>query len=76
MSFNSNNAAIIANSYSPGTRDLTYGTMAALLRGIWEITALFGSCELDMEVYSGRQDDAHYRGHIALSLMAGSGDSE
>ncbi|CAD6579789.1 MAG: hypothetical protein ASARMPRED_009254 [Alectoria sarmentosa] len=76
MGFNSNNAAIFANSYSPGTRDLTYGTMATLLRGIWEITALFGSHELDMEVYSGRQDEAHYWGHIALSSTAGSDDSE
>lgn len=67
----SDNAVITARSHFPGTQDLTYGIMARLLRGIWEITALFSACELDMEVYIGRQDEPHYRGHLALFLMAG-----
>ena len=76
MVFSWDNAVIAARSHLPGTLDLTYGTMATLLRGIWEITTLHGSCELDMEVYIGGQDPAHYRGHLALYSMEGSRKTE
>lgn len=68
----SENAAILARSHLPGTQDLTYGIMARVLRGIWEISALFGPCELDMEVYVGGQDVTQHRGHLALFLIAAS----
>lgn len=70
--FSSNSAAVAARSAFPGTKDLTYGTMAALLRGIWEIATLFGPFELDMDIYIGSQDHTHYHGHLALYLTDGS----
>lgn len=63
------NAAISVHSHLPGTQDLTYRTNAVLLRGLWEVSRLFGPAELDMEVYIGSQDEAHYRGHLALFLV-------
>ena len=42
-----------------------------LLTGIWGLTALCGSFELEMEVYFGSQDAAHYRGHLAVSFIGG-----
>lgn len=75
LAFSSNHAAVFVKSHLPGTQSLTYGTTGDLLRGVWEITALFGSCELDMEVYIGRQDAAHYRGHLALYLIGSSGET-
>ena len=72
MVLSSVNAAIEAKSYRHGTQDLTCGIMSRLLRGIWEMAALFGPCELDMEVYIGGQDVTHYRGHLALYLLAAS----
>lgn len=68
MGFNFNNVAVFVKSHIPGTVDLTYGRVAALLRGIWEIAALYRSCELDMEIYVGRQDETHYWGHLAVYL--------
>ena len=72
MVLSSVNAAIAAKSYRHGTQGLTCGIMARLLRGIWELARLFGPCELDMEVYVGKQDATHYRGHLALYLTAAS----
>ena len=71
LTFIDNGAAIFAKSYLPSRVDLTYGTMAVLLTGIWGITALYGSFEFDMEVYFGSQDEAHYRGHLAVSFTGG-----
>ena len=73
MVFSWNNAVVAARSYLPGTRDLTYGTMAALLRGIWETTTLHSSCELEMEVHIRGRDHTHYR---ALFLTEGSSKIE
>ena len=64
--------AVFVKSHLPGTQELTYGILARLLRGMWEITTLFGSCELDMEVYVGGQGEAHYRGHLALYVTGNS----
>lgn len=75
LGFNSNDVAVFMRSHLPGTQDLTYGILAGLLRGTWEIAALFGPCELDMEVYIGGQDEAHYRGHLALSRIGNSGET-
>ena len=72
MVLGSDNAAIKAESHLPGTQDLTYGIMARVLRGIWEIATLYGPCELDMEVYVGGQEVTQYRGHLALFLIAAS----
>lgn len=70
MHFWRHNLAVSVKSYLPGTLELTYGTTATLLRGIWEIPMLYGgACELDMGVFLGKQDAAHYRGHLALSLI-------
>ena len=55
------NLAISVKSNVPGGLEITYGTTATLLRGIWEITMLYGACELDMEVVWGKQDEAHHR---------------
>lgn len=70
--FSSDNAAVVVRSQIPGTGVLTHGIVASLLRGIWEIAALFRPCELDMEVYIGSQDARHYRGHLALYFIADS----
>lgn len=74
MTLSSNTVGISAQSHLPGMAGLTCGTMASLLRGIWEITALFGSCELDMEVYISSQDPAHYRGHLSVYLTQGASE--
>ena len=58
--------AIYATSHLPGTVELTYGVTATLLRGMWEIVALYGANGLDMDVYIGRYDPAHYRGQLTL----------
>ena len=57
-------------SHLPGALDLTLGTTAAVLRGIWEIVATYGSRELEIDVYVGRQDAAHYQGSCALYTTA------
>lgn len=75
MVFSSNGATVAVQSHRPGARGLTHGTMAALLRGVWEMAALFGACELDVAVYVGRQDGAHYQGHLAVYLTVGSGET-
>ena len=72
MFLNSDNAAIAATSHLPGTQDLTYGIMAKVLRGLWEITALFRPCELDMDVYIGGHDETYHRGHLSLYWIAAS----
>ena len=66
---------VCAKSHLPGTLDLTYGITATLLRGIWEIAALFGANVLNMDVYIGRCDAAHYRGQLALYRTAVSKDT-
>ena len=71
LTFIDNDAAISVKSHH-STQGLTYGEMSVLLTGIWGLTALHGSCELDMEVYFGSHDAAHYRGHLAVSLIGGS----
>lgn len=67
--------SISVNSHLPGAVELTYGTTAKLLRGIWELSVLFEPCELDMEVYVGRQDVVNYRGHVALYQMPAAGET-
>lgn len=62
--------AVYARSHLPGTLDLTYGVTATLLRGIWEIAALYGANVLNMDVYIGSYDAAHYRGQLALYRTA------
>ena len=69
------NTAIYAKSHLPGTLDLTYGVTATLLRGIWEIVSLYGANGLEMDVYVGRFDPAHYRGQLTLYRSAISKDT-
>ena len=71
LTFIDNDAAISVKSHLLSTEGLTYGIMSVLLTGIWGLTALLGSCELDMEVYFGSQDAAHYRGHLAVFFTGG-----
>ena len=70
------NTAILAKSHLPGTLDLTYGVMATLLRGIWEIVSLWGANALDMEVFTGTDDEAHHRGRLTLYRTAVSKETE
>ena len=69
------NTAVYVQSHLPGTLDLTYGTTATLLTGIWEIVSLYGANVLHMDVFVGRYDEAHYRGRVALYQIAPSKDS-
>ena len=64
------NVAIYAKSHLSGTVDLTYGILASLLRGIWEIVSLYGANVLHMDVYVGGPDVANYRGQLALYRRA------
>ena len=75
MLYVSQHTAIFAMSHLPGTLDLTYGICATLLRGIWEIVTLYGASVLNMDVYIGSYDAAHYRGKIALYPTSVPGDT-
>lgn len=72
VSFSSDDAAVVMKSHIPGTRDLTNGMVASLLRGIWEIKTLFRPCELDMEVYVGLLNERQNQGHVMLHFIADS----
>lgn len=75
MVFRWSNTAVAVKSHLPGTLDLTYQMTAALLRGVWELAALYSACEINMGVYIGREDEAHYRGNVAVYLTAGSSET-
>lgn len=49
---------------------MTNGIIATVLRGIWEITFLYQGCQLDLDVYIGRQDEAQHRGRVNLFKRA------
>ncbi|MCJ1458148.1 hypothetical protein MMC28_008519 [Mycoblastus sanguinarius] len=62
---------ILVTSHLPGTgTDLTFSSVAPILRGIWEVTALYGSFTLDLEIYIGGQSPAYYRGHVNVYKSA------
>jgi len=58
-------------SHAPGTVDITYSMTAEILRGIWELTAYYGSYTLTVDIYVGAVRPALYRGRATVFIKFG-----
>lgn len=68
--FVSDNVAISILSHRSGSLDMTNGIIATVLRGIWEIATLYYGCQLNLDVYIGRQEEPQHRGHVEVFLRS------
>ena len=59
--------SIIVKSHLPGRSvDITYNWTASILRGIWELTTVYGYYTVELEVYIGKLDTENFRGYATL----------
>ena len=64
---NQGNIGLLIKATSPGTNsDLSYRTVAAVIRGIWDMSAAFGYGTFSAHLYTGSITSATLRGQISL----------
>lgn len=56
---------------APRVFDFTYSMVATTLRGIWELTAYYGSYTLVVDIYVGAVTPAHYAGCATVYIEVG-----
>lgn len=72
VNFGVGSVAVAVKPGFPRTRfDLTYGSIAAILRGIWEMTALYGSYTLNVGIYVGGVAPGDLKGEASVYIRVG-----
>ena len=61
------NVILLIKAHAPGTDlDITYSTAAAIIRGMWDMSASFGYSTFSANVYIGMLSPQYLRGSIRL----------
>lgn len=72
ITFAPTSVGIFIKPHLPGAvPDLTESIVAAILRGVWEMTASYGAYTFDADIYLGGRSPANYRGHLTVYIKVG-----
>lgn len=71
VAFAPSNVGVNIKPSSPRVFDFTYSTVATVLRGIWELTAYYGSYTLIVDIFVGAVTPAHYAGYATAYIKVG-----
>jgi len=69
--FAPSSVGVSIKSHMPGMFDFTYGMAASILRGIWELTAYYGSYTLVVDIYLGSIIPATYARRANVYIKVG-----
>lgn len=65
------NVGIMIKSSDPGRIDIRYSMAARIFRGLWELTARYGSYTVAVDVYVGPVGRASYGGRATIFIRLG-----
>lgn len=69
------NVGITIKSSDPGRIDIRYSMAARIFRGLWELTARYGSYTVTVDVYVGPVGRASYGGRASVFIVLGNSNT-